>query len=1646
MPRLVPIILTLDGSQPRSEVAALKREFRDLNRLTLKQAAGKGQFFGTDTRQIQDFIRLSKESARVTETNARSQARLAEETSRRVTNSKKSELKQFEDAERSKQRIAETNLRNQARLAEEASRQITNTKKSELRQFENAEKSKQRVAEVSARSQAKAQELALREEMASKRREYQEFVRLEREKTRVAREQARSRSLQNVGSTMQSAGGGIKTAGLVTTAAVTAPIVAGFLYAIKIGVEYEQSMNMMQAVTSMTAEEMKRADALAIKLGNDLTLPGISAKDAAEAMTELGKNGMTAAQAMDAVRGTLLLSTAAGISAAEAAEITANSLNMFNLSATESSRVADLLAGAANASSAEILDIAASLQQAGAVFANAKVPIEDVVTLIGLMANQGIKGSDAGTSLKTMMQRLQSPTDNAAAALKGLNIQIYDQKGAMLPMRDIISQFENSLKGLTQQQKDQTLNTIFGADAVRAASIVFSEGTAGYDKMAEAVKRANAAQELAAARTKGLGGAWEAFKSQLETGALIVFNRIKPMLNELVLSIGEGVQKLTDAFVNLSPGAQQAVLVIVGLVAALGPLLIIVGAVVMAAGSLATAIGALGGLAAVATIITVVGAVIAALAVGIGIAVAAVDALSQAWELGFGPVASFVVITVGAIVAAFVPILGLPIAIAGILATIYQIWTRDFGGIRTFTLQVWEAIKSAVDTAINAIADLTADVGGEIVAWWKENYPLIKEIVGDVSKSIQTVLRGFGVWVSDFWTRHGETIKTIISGAWSVIRAFVMTSVKGILAVIKIFLQMINGDWAGAWQGMKNLAVKAMNSLVNSALAMGRALIAGFKALVAASFNIGADIINGIIQGIKSRASDALTEAGNVAYGILNVLRSVPIIHSPSAVTTFYGEMIAEGLAVGLENKSARVKSSAKKLADETLKELADAIKDFDKLSSFTPGQISRTVDADRFKQATTDLREIIKLRAQLGVNQDLPLPKTPYDAASELKDLQARTKAIEDGTKALEDFEKAVEGGIEAVRAEQKIFGDLKTSIEQSGAKRILDLREEISLVGVTDDIERQRIQNYFDILRLREDMQNDGYGAAQIDEAARLLEIDHARALELQRILQIRKEVNAGESLGTDLEKQLLQLRSGKTELSEYDKTLLKINTDLKNLSSSQKEYLLNLAQQVDAQKAFNEQYKQTYDFIRNSLDILTDSGTSFGEKMKSIFGGIFQSFRKMVLDMTAQWLTSKLFGGGSGGGFSLGNIFSQIFGGGNRARATPNFNPSSGGGFNLGSIGRLFGFGGGGSSSSGGGGSSSIQQLLGIARQNTGIGGNAHEAAHTLGGSGGIGLAGGLNIAGLGLNLLGSAIGGRSGGILSSIGSGVSLGATIGSVIPGIGTAIGAAVGAVGGLVAGLLGGDPKRKADAKENMPKLRQGFAEALAQLKQLAADKNAILNDPKGAVAKALELQGQIASGFGIDFQSKKYRGIAKQQIAQKLEESKKIVAEIQAFADTARDANRTAGRLKPEFAGGIFMDEGFMKQFGAFKRRNGMLAGAFTGRDTLPSMLAPGEMVLNPMQIERIKAAGFDAFKYGDIPNYAAGTYVAPQISAPSPSFTAPNFANSPVAGSGNVNVKVELHNVDVREDSYMVLTTEKGKRKIVEIYKEAKKNKEIS
>jgi TP901 family phage tail tape measure protein len=290
--------------------------------------------------------------------------------------------------------------------------------------------------------------------------------------------------------------------------------------------DFEAQMKGVQAVLGGTAQEYELLKQAALDSGAQTKF---SATEAAGAIEHLAKAGYNAQQIVGgALKGTTDLAAAAGISLAEAAEIATAAMKSFNLTAEDLPRIADMIAAGANQSALDVNTLREALQQVGTVANGAKVPLDQTIAVLAKFADSGLQGSDAGTSFRTMLQSLIPTSKEAAALIEKLNVSAFDAKGAMLPLTDVIGKYQKALEGMTDQQREMALKTIFGADAVRAAKILFDESKPSLEEYAASVGEAGEASKNAATRMDALKASKEQLRGAVETLAIRFGEQLAP--------------------------------------------------------------------------------------------------------------------------------------------------------------------------------------------------------------------------------------------------------------------------------------------------------------------------------------------------------------------------------------------------------------------------------------------------------------------------------------------------------------------------------------------------------------------------------------------------------------------------------------------------------------------------------------------------------------------------------------------------------------------------------------------------------------------------------------------------------------------------------------------------------------------------------------------------------------------------------------------------------------------------------------------------------------------------------------------------------------------------------------------------------------
>ena len=342
-----------------------------------------------------------------------------------------------------------------------------------------------------------------------------------------------------------------------------AAIALGVGAAVKAYADFDKEMSNVRAVSGATSVEMKALSEAALNAG---ARTKFSASEAAQATSELAKVGMSTADILGgALDGALDLAAAGNLDLAQAAEIAGQTMKIFGLHGKDVVTIADALASGANKSAADVTDLSQALSQSGLQAAQTGLSMTDTVGVLALFADNALKGSDAGTSLKTMLARLNPSTKEAAIAMKDLGLDFFDAQGNFIGVEKAAGLLKAQLSGLTVEQRQAALQTIFGSDAIRAATVLYSAGADGVREYVTAVQDQGAAQRVAAIQMDNLAGDWEALSGSIETA----FIRAGSAGDVFARGAVQAVTSAVNAFNDLPDGVQSATLAIAGVAGAL---------------------------------------------------------------------------------------------------------------------------------------------------------------------------------------------------------------------------------------------------------------------------------------------------------------------------------------------------------------------------------------------------------------------------------------------------------------------------------------------------------------------------------------------------------------------------------------------------------------------------------------------------------------------------------------------------------------------------------------------------------------------------------------------------------------------------------------------------------------------------------------------------------------------------------------------------------------------------------------------------------------------------------------------------------------------------------------------------------------------
>lgn len=764
----------------------------------------------------------------------------------------------------------------------------------------------------------------------------------------------------------------IKDFGAKLTAGSAAGV-AGFGLAVNAASKFETRLSAIKAVSGATTSEMDKIGEAALQIGAQTSF---GATDAASAFEELIKAGISTKDALDgAASATVSMAEAGEIALPRAAEIASAAMNNFHMSAKDMPKVADLVAGAANASAIGVEDFAQSMNQTGAVANLVGLSFEDMSVAIAEMGNAGIKGSDAGTSLKTMLMNLQPQTKKQINLSKELGLLTFDvskgyknlsdkglkpldktyagvynaaekylikteglkagtktlktateeylmkngamqnafftSEGKIKNLADIQDVLGKSLKGMSEEQKVAALETLFGADSIRAAAIMADNGAKGYDKMSQAMKGVTSA-DVAKTRMDNLSGAIEEFKGAVETIAIKIGRVFIPALTDIIVGITgvlTWISNLSDGFFKWATTVAAAgtalggfIGLLVMAVSHLGPLLLILVGLKKLFNVfklLQGAAQAFMALSAGAGLFARTGAALVFLFKNIASAVipfwGLISKLRFAFLLLTGPVGITIGI-VSALVAAFIwaykniewfrngvngAWTGIKTAAAAFVdwitgsfvPWIVNAWKNIVAGaqaIGPFFVQLWNNIKNTVSTTWNAIISFITTTVGAIVSFLMGAWNGFVAVNVAVWTAILTTITTVWNNIVTTLTTGFEILKMLFTLGWQIITTAFSAAFTVIGTIVSAGWQIIQTIFSTAWEVIKVLVAAAFLTIV--ALFTGN--FSQIGVIAAAAWAKLGQIFSGALTTIKTIVSTAWTTIKTVIITALMTIMS----------------------------------------------------------------------------------------------------------------------------------------------------------------------------------------------------------------------------------------------------------------------------------------------------------------------------------------------------------------------------------------------------------------------------------------------------------------------------------------------------------------------------------------------------------------------------------------------------------------------------------------------------------------------------------------------------------------------------------------------------------------------------------------------------
>ena len=737
---------------------------------------------------------------------------------------------------------------------------------------------------------------------------------------------ATGEKLKDVGSNIEGAGKKL----LPVTATVTALGTAS----VKTAADFEAAMSKVAAVSGATGSDLEALSKKAREMGSKTKF---SASEAAEAMNYMAMAGWKTEDMLSGIEGVMNLAAASGEDLATTSDIVTDALTAFGLSAQDSGHFADVLAAASSNANTNVSMMGETFKYCAPIAGALGFSVEDTAEAIGLMANAGIKSTQAGTSLRTIMTNLSGEVKICGENIGEVTVATTNADGSMRDLSDILADCRTAFSGLSESEKAAAAESLVGKNAMSGFLALMNAGEGDIAKLSGAIDNCNgAAQSMADTMNNNLEGQLTILKSQLQELAISFGEILLPAVKKIV----GWVQGFIDVLNSLPDGVKETIVTVALIAAALGPVLIIIGKIITAVGTIMTIVPkVVGVIKAVKTAFLALNATM--LANPIVLIIAAIVALvaafiylwnncdefRQFWIDLWESIKEIAVAVWEALKEFFAA------AWEFIKTTAETVWN----GLASFFTGLWEGIKNTFTTVVNAISNFLSTMWNTIKSVAETIWNAISTFFTTIWNGIKTVVTTVVMAISTFLTTAWNTIKTVITTVLNAIKTVFSTVWNAIKNVVTTVINGIKNTITTVWNGIKNTVTTVVNAIKtavstafssmwngikNTISGIYNTIKNGFtnavnfiKNLASSAFSWGADIINGIVNGIKScigKVKDAVCSVADTIKSFLHF--SVP---DEGPLTEYESWMpdFMSGLAKGIEKSKGMVKDAVSGLA-----------------------------------------------------------------------------------------------------------------------------------------------------------------------------------------------------------------------------------------------------------------------------------------------------------------------------------------------------------------------------------------------------------------------------------------------------------------------------------------------------------------------------------------------------------------------------------------------------------------------------------------------------------------------------------------------------------------------------------------------------------